>query len=83
MPMPLGRHTFRLNPNSLFKDGTGPGLEPVGGEFQPSFETVHPGGGAYRNSFTLFSESPYSVLFFVFYIIPQGKNPMIQAGLSF
>ena len=34
-------------PNPLFEDGTGPGLEPVGGEFQPSFETVHPGGGAH------------------------------------
>jgi hypothetical protein len=39
--------TFKLQPNSLFDDGTGPGLEPVGGEFQPSFETVHPGGGAH------------------------------------
>jgi hypothetical protein len=39
--------TFRLHPNSLFEDGTGPGLETVGGVFQPSFETVHPVGGAY------------------------------------
>jgi len=38
---------FKLHPNSLFEDGTGPGLEPVGGEFQRSFEIVHPGGGAY------------------------------------
>ena len=36
-----------LQPNSLFEDGPGPGLEPVGGEFQPSFETAHPGGDAY------------------------------------
>jgi hypothetical protein len=43
--------TFKLNPNSLFEDGHGPGLDPVGGEFQSSFETVHPGGGAH-----LFSE---------------------------
>jgi len=34
-------------PNPLFEDGTGPGLEPVSGEFQPSFETGYPGGGAY------------------------------------
>jgi hypothetical protein len=39
---PLG-----TNPNPLFEDGQGPGLEPVGSEFQPSFETVHPGGGAH------------------------------------
>jgi hypothetical protein len=38
---------FKLHQKSLFKDGTGPGLEPVGGEFQPSFEIVHPGGGAH------------------------------------
>jgi hypothetical protein len=34
----------------LFKDGPGPGLEPVGGEFQPPFETVFPGGGAHHFS---------------------------------
>jgi len=39
--------TFKLYPNLLFEDGTGPDLEPVGGEFQPSFATVHPGGGAH------------------------------------
>jgi hypothetical protein len=39
--------TFKLNPNSLFEDGTGPGLEPVGGKFQSSFETDYPGGGAH------------------------------------
>jgi hypothetical protein len=31
---------FKRHPNSLFENGTGPGLEPVGGEFQPSFESV-------------------------------------------
>ncbi|MGD2000847.1 MAG: hypothetical protein PVJ00_09785, partial [Desulfobacterales bacterium] len=31
----------------LFEDGPGPGLEPVGGEFQPSFETGYAGGGAH------------------------------------
>jgi hypothetical protein len=35
------------NPSPLFEDGQGPGLEPVGGEFQPQFETVYPGGGAH------------------------------------
>jgi len=35
----------------LFKNGPDPVLEPVGGEFQPSFETVYPGAGAH-----LFSE---------------------------
>jgi hypothetical protein len=39
---PLG-----ANPKPLFEDEPGPGLEPVGGEFQPSFETVHSGGGTY------------------------------------
>ena len=39
--------TLETNPNPLFEDGPGPGLEPVGGEFQPSFETIHPGGGAH------------------------------------
>jgi len=38
--------TFK-NKSDLFKYGTGPGLEPVGGEFQPSFETAHPGADAY------------------------------------
>jgi hypothetical protein len=42
--------TFKLQPNSLFEDTTGQGLEPVGGEFQPSYETVHPGGGTYLAS---------------------------------
>ena len=35
------------NPNPLFEDGPGTGLDPVDGEFQPSFETGYPGGGAY------------------------------------
>ena len=35
------------NPTPLFDDGSGPGLDPVAGEFKPSFETVHPGGGAH------------------------------------
>jgi len=39
--------TFKLHPNSLIEDGTGSVLETVGGEFQPSFETVHSGGGAH------------------------------------
>jgi hypothetical protein len=34
-------------PNPLFEDGTGPGLDSVDGEFQPSFETGYTGGGAY------------------------------------
>jgi len=34
-------------PTPLFEDGPGPGLEPVGGEFQPSFEIGYPGGGAH------------------------------------
>ena len=39
--------TFKLHPNSLFEGAPGSGLETVGVEFQPSFETVHPGGGAH------------------------------------
>jgi hypothetical protein len=38
---------FKLYPNSFFEDGYGPGLEAVGGEFQPSFATAHAGGGAH------------------------------------
>jgi hypothetical protein len=37
---------FKLQSNSLFEDGTGPGLGPVCGEFQPRLEIVHPSGGA-------------------------------------
>jgi hypothetical protein len=37
---------FKRHPNSLFEDGIDPGIEPVGGKFQVSFESVHPGGGA-------------------------------------
>ena len=43
----MKRTTLGTNPNPLFEDGPGPVLEPVGGEFQPSFETVYTGGGAY------------------------------------
>ncbi|MGD9351622.1 MAG: hypothetical protein PVI72_01740, partial [Desulfobacterales bacterium] len=52
--------TFKLHPNSLFEDGSGPGLDPVGREFQPSFETVRAGGGAYL--FRLCQLSPLSRL---------------------
>ena len=45
--MPYGSHNLGNNSKTLFEDGTGPGLDPVGGEFQPSFETGYPGGGAY------------------------------------
>jgi hypothetical protein len=38
---PLG-----TNPPPLFGDRPGPGLEPVGGDFQPPFAIAHPGGGA-------------------------------------
>ena len=47
MPIPHEINTIGDKPDSLFYDGPGPGLETVGGEFQPSFETVHPGGGAH------------------------------------
>jgi len=43
--------TFKLHLNSLCEDGAGPGLETVGGEFQPSFETVYPGAGAHHSFF--------------------------------
>jgi len=36
-----------ISPHSHFKNRTGPGLEPVGGEFQPPLETGYPGGGAH------------------------------------
>jgi hypothetical protein len=39
---PLG-----TNPTPLFEDGKGPGLESVGGEFQPPFAIAYPGGGAH------------------------------------
>jgi hypothetical protein len=43
-----GRHDIgETNPLNSFEDGTGPGLEPVGGEFQPSFATDYLGGGAH------------------------------------
>ena len=47
IPVPYGNHNLGNNSKPLFEDETGPGLDPVGGEFQPSFETDYPGGGAY------------------------------------
>ena len=38
---------LETNPTLLFEDRPSPGLEPVGGEFQPQFETAYPGGGAH------------------------------------
>jgi len=38
---PLGAY-----PTPLSKDGPGPVLEPVDGEFQPPFAIAHPDGGA-------------------------------------
>ena len=38
---------WSTNPTPLFEDGPGPGLEPVGGKFQPSFETGYLSGGAH------------------------------------
>ena len=45
MSIPRERHNIG-DKDPLFEDGPGPGLEPVSGEFQPSFETVYAGGGA-------------------------------------
>jgi len=40
--------TLGTNPAfPLFEDEPGPGLEPVGGEFQPPFETGYTDGGAH------------------------------------
>jgi hypothetical protein len=39
--------TLVTNPTPLFEDGPGQGLEPVGGEFQPSLEIGYPGAGAH------------------------------------
>jgi hypothetical protein len=47
MPIPHERHTIGANPNRLFEDGPDPGLEPVGGEFQPRLEIGYPGAGAH------------------------------------
>jgi hypothetical protein len=48
MPIPHERNTIGVtNPTPLFEDGPGPGLEPVGGEFQPPFAIAYPGGGAH------------------------------------
>jgi hypothetical protein len=61
MPIPHERHNIGAYPKTLFEDGPGPGLEPVGGEFQPSFETVYPGSGA--DLIRLCPLSPLSRLF--------------------
>jgi hypothetical protein len=69
---PLG-----INPAPLFDDVTGPGIETVGGEFQPSFATVHPGGGAHL----------FSVLHSIFVLKPllnpysEGRVPVVFSGL--
>jgi hypothetical protein len=47
-PVLCERHNIGgKNLNPLFKKGPGPGLEPVGGEFQPRLEIGYPGFGAY------------------------------------
>jgi hypothetical protein len=56
------------NPNPLFKDGTGPGLDPVGGEFQPRLETGYPGGGVHD----IFVPIPASCLGLS--VRPSGRN---------
>ena len=45
--MPYGSHNLGNNSKPLFEDRTGLGLDPVGGEFQPSFETGYASGGAH------------------------------------
>ena len=45
--MPLGRHKLQAASELIIRRRAWTGLEPVGGEFQPSFETPHPGGGPY------------------------------------
>jgi hypothetical protein len=47
IPMPYEGHNLGNNAKPLFEDGTGPVLEPVGGEFQPQIEAGNPGGGAH------------------------------------
>ena len=67
------------NPNLLFEDGPGPVLGPVGGEFQPSFETVHPGGGAHLFSVlhSIFvSKETWEALHFVGCVDPQQRQPV-------
>jgi hypothetical protein len=54
--MPFGRHDLQATYNLLSEIGTGPFLEPVGGEFQSSFETIHPGGGAHLVRLCLLSQ---------------------------
>jgi hypothetical protein len=41
--MPHEKHYLEALSKLFFKDGPGPVLEPVGGEFQPSFATAYPG----------------------------------------
>ena len=53
MSIPRERHSIGDK-----QDGPGPGLEPVGGEFQPSFETGYSGGDAHL--FRLCPMSPLS-----------------------
>ena len=53
-----------INPVLLFEDGPGLGIETVGGEFQPSFATVHPGGGAH----------PFSVLHSIFVLKAPSQS---------
>jgi len=45
--MPYKSHNLGHNAKRLFEDGTGPGLDSVDGEFQPSSETAYPGGVAH------------------------------------
>jgi hypothetical protein len=62
MPIQHERNTFGTNPTYLFKNGLGPGLEPVGGEFQAQFETVYPGGYAHIIFVLNMSRQPEAVL---------------------
>jgi hypothetical protein len=47
IPMHYGSQNVGNNSKPLFEEGTGPGLEPVGDEFQPSFLIAYPAGGAH------------------------------------
>jgi hypothetical protein len=48
IPVLCERHNIGgKNLNPLFKNGSGPGLDPVGGEFQPRPEIGYPVFGAY------------------------------------
>ena len=74
---------FKLHLNSLFEDGTGPGIEPVGGEFQPSFETVHSGGGAHLIIFLLSSQRGENKKRLPLRIGLKGKRLKIFSNLQF